>query len=84
MGKRKVGFVRKIDTLGRVVVPMEIRAALKIQDGEQLEFEVSGTDLILKKHVDTCIFCGEIEQVKKLDETAICKVCRDKIVQMED
>ena len=46
---KATGVVRRIDDLGRIVIPKEIRRNLKIRDGESLEIFVNGTDIVLKK-----------------------------------
>jgi len=53
------GMVRKIDKLGRIVVPIEFRKSLGIQAGEDVEIRLEGNFIKVCKHEDGCVFCGE-------------------------
>ncbi|EKN36639.1 transcriptional regulator AbrB [Clostridium botulinum CFSAN001627] len=61
---KNTGIVRKIDSLGRIVLPKELRKALNIKDNETpLEIYTEGEEIILKKYEPACIFCGEAKEV---------------------
>ncbi|AHN22724.1 AbrB/MazE/SpoVT family DNA-binding domain-containing protein [Lysinibacillus varians] len=59
---KAIGLVRRIDDLGRVVIPKEIRRTLGIEDGNPLEIFVEGDQIIIKKHMAnmTCAVTGEV------------------------
>ena len=55
---KSTGIVRKVDELGRVVLPIELRRNLNIEEKDSLEIYVDGNSVILKKYEPDCIFCG--------------------------
>ena len=57
MNQKSTGIVRKIDDLGRIVLPAEMRRALDISVQDPVEIHVEGDHIILKKHSTTCAFC---------------------------
>ncbi|APQ97803.1 AbrB/MazE/SpoVT family DNA-binding domain-containing protein [Clostridium botulinum] len=73
---KNTGIVRKIDPLGRIVLPKELRKALNIKDNETpLEIYTEGEEIILKKYEPACIFCGEAKEVINFKGKNICKIC---------
>ena len=60
---KSTGIVRKIDELGRLVLPIELRRTLEISDGDSLEIFVEDNTIILKKYQPACIFCGNAKDV---------------------
>lgn len=74
---KSTGIVRKIDDLGRVVIPKETRKVLDLNDGDPVEFYVEGEMIILKKLQRECIFCGNDnqEEIRKLFKKLICVNC---------
>ncbi|APQ73343.1 AbrB/MazE/SpoVT family DNA-binding domain-containing protein [Clostridium botulinum] len=73
---KNIGIVRKIDPLGRIVLPKELRKALNIKDNETpLEIYTEGEEIILKKYEPACIFCGEAKEVINFKGKNICKIC---------
>lgn len=79
---KSTGIVRKVDELGRVVIPMELRKTLDIREKDSLEIFVEGDSIILKKFTDSCIFCGESSNVIKFEEKNICKRCLKKLNEL--
>lgn len=57
---KSTGMVRKIDKLGRVVIPMELRRTMGIDEKDPLEIYVDGEKIVLQKYRPGCIFCGTI------------------------
>ncbi|OPD36982.1 AbrB family transcriptional regulator [Clostridium botulinum] len=73
---KNTGIVRKIDSLGRIVLPKELRSALNIKDNETpLEIYTEGEEIILRKYEPACIFCGEAKEVINFKGKNICKIC---------
>ena len=72
---KATGIVRPIDTLGRVVLPKEIRDVLGIGPKDPLEIYTDEDRIILKKYAPTCIFCGEADDVTYYKGKLICKNC---------
>ena len=73
-------YTREIDKLGRIVIPKSIRKNLGIEDYDALELISEGDKIIIKKHVDGCIFCGSSEGVVSFEEKWVCKPCIEKLV----
>ena len=60
---KSTGMVRKIDNLGRIVLPIELRRVLEIDQDSSLQIFVEGDEIILKKYQPACVFCGEAKGV---------------------
>lgn len=74
------GFIREIDSVGRVVIPMQLRKELgMVEKGSKVEMFSDGKQIILKKSVEDCIFCKSEEDLVEFDGKFICKACLDKI-----
>ncbi len=76
---KSTGIVRKVDELGRVVLPIELRRTLNIHEKDSLEIYVDGERIILKKYQPACVFCGEADNVNYFKGKNICQVCIDEI-----
>ena len=72
---RSVGTARRIDQLGRVVVPAELRKILGIRKGDLLDIRVEDGRLVLVKIEPECAICGGSDNLQKLHEKQICKDC---------
>ena len=57
---KSTGIVRKVDELGRIVLPIELRRTLDIDVKDALEIYVEGSQIILKKYEPACVFCGSL------------------------
>ena len=80
---KSTGIIRKVDELGRIVLPIELRNALNIAQKDPLEIFVEGSSIILKKHEDNCIFCGSSKQVVDFKGKLICSKCLEGINKIE-
>ncbi|WP_047154265.1 AbrB/MazE/SpoVT family DNA-binding domain-containing protein [Aneurinibacillus tyrosinisolvens] len=72
---KSTGIVRKVDELGRVVIPIELRRTLGIGEKDALEIYVDGERIMLKKYEPACIFCGSSENTVTYKEKIICDEC---------
>lgn len=72
---KSTGIVRRVDELGRVVLPIELRRTLNISDKDSLEIYVDGEKIILKKYEPACIFCGNAEQIETYRGKNVCQSC---------
>ncbi|WP_126424666.1 AbrB/MazE/SpoVT family DNA-binding domain-containing protein [Brevibacillus marinus] len=72
---KSTGIVRKVDELGRVVIPIELRRTLGIAEKDALEIYVDGERIILKKYEPACIFCGNADKVTYFKGKIICQDC---------
>ncbi|WP_346930243.1 AbrB/MazE/SpoVT family DNA-binding domain-containing protein [Clostridium sp.] len=79
---KATGIVRKVDDLGRIVLPIELRRTLNIDIKDPLEIYVDGDQVILKKYEPACIFCGEGKDIKSFDGKNICPSCIKKIKRL--
>lgn len=72
---KSTGIVRKVDELGRVVIPIELRRTLQIGERDALEIYVDGEKIVLKKYQPACIFCGNADGIRTFKEKNICADC---------
>ena len=72
---KSTGVVRKVDELGRIVIPIELRRTMGIEEKDALEIYVDSEKIILKKYEPACIFCGNAEDVVNYKGKNICKSC---------
>ena len=72
---KSTGIVRKVDELGRVVIPVELRRTLKIGEKDALEIYVDGESIILKKYEPACVFCGNAGDTTVFKDKTVCKEC---------
>jgi len=72
---KSIGIVRKVDELGRVVIPIELRRTLNIEVKDALEIFVEGDTIILRGYKPLCYICGGSEGLKTYREKKICSDC---------
>jgi transcriptional pleiotropic regulator of transition state genes len=72
---KSTGIVRKIDLLGRIVVPKETREKLFIQTGDPVEFFNDEGRIILKKYTRGCLFCDAMEDIRNFKGQCVCGKC---------
>lgn len=75
---RIVGVIRKIDGLGRLVIPKEFRDVLEIHTQEAVEITLTTTGLFVKKIRSSCAICGETDNLTELNNRFICNACLKK------
>ncbi len=80
---KSTGIVRKVDELGRVVIPIEIRNQFNIAEKDPIEIYVDGSSIVLKKYEPNCIFCGSTENLISYNDKLICENCSKKIGQLK-
>ena len=80
---KSTGIVRKVDGLGRVVLPIELRRNLSIGEKDALEIYVEQDTIILKKYEPACIFCGQAKNVKYIKGKNICPACLEEISNLK-
>jgi transcriptional pleiotropic regulator of transition state genes len=79
---KATGVVRKLDQLGRIVFPIELRRALDIEDGDSLEIFVDEGRIYLKKYEPACTYCGEANGVKMFKGKYICPGCLKELKEL--
>lgn len=79
---KATGILRKIDGLGRIVIPMEIRNKLEIAENDPLEIHVEGSSIVLRKYEPDCTFCGSSRNVVEYKEKNVCEKCISELKNM--
>ena len=72
---KSTGIVRKVDELGRIVLPIEMRRTLDIAERDSLEIYVEGESIILKKYRSACVFCGNTKDLVEFEGKCVCGSC---------
>lgn len=75
-------MVRKVDNLGRVVLPIELRRNLGIDIKDPLEIYVDGDTIILKKYEPACIFCGNAKYISTIHGKIVCRDCINELKEV--
>ncbi|MGH2748434.1 MAG: AbrB/MazE/SpoVT family DNA-binding domain-containing protein [Actinomycetota bacterium] len=78
---KSTGVVRKIDELGRIVLPSELRRVFGIREGDELEISVDGDLVILQKRQDVCLFCSAENPTVELNGRRVCDSCAGQLGQ---
>ena len=76
---KSTGIIRRVDELGRVVIPIEIRNQFGIAEKDPIEIYVDGTSIVLKKFESNCVFCGNTKNLVTYKDKFICEDCSKKI-----
>ncbi len=76
---KSTGIVRKVDELGRIVLPIELRRTLDINERDSLEIFVDESCIMLKKYQPACIFCNNADGVTVFKGKNICKHCLEEL-----
>ena len=72
---KSTGIVRKVDELGRIVLPIELRRTLGIEEKDRIEIFVDGESIILRKYQPACIFCDNAKDLINYKGKNICPDC---------
>ncbi len=78
---KATGIIRKVDELGRVVIPIELRNKFNINEKDELEIYVDSSSIILKKYEPNCIFCGNTKNLIEYKGKLICSKCAEKLAE---
>ncbi len=76
---KSTGIVRKVDELGRIVVPIELRRTFGIQIKDSLEIYTDSNKIILKKYEPACIFCDSADDVEYFKNKLVCGECLEEM-----
>jgi AbrB family transcriptional regulator, transcriptional pleiotropic regulator of transition state genes len=74
---KSTGIVRKVDDLGRVVLPIELRRVFSIAENDGVEIFTEGDRIVLRKYEPACVFCGAASGVKQFRGKNVCRTCVD-------
>ena len=79
---KATGIVRKIDELGRIVLPIETRKILNINTKDPVEIYMDNDTIVLRKYEPACVFCGSTDKTVRYNDKLICKACHDEIHEL--
>lgn len=79
---KSTGIVRKVDELGRIVLPIEMRRTLDIAEKDTLEIYVEGENIILRKYQDACVFCDSTRDIVNYKGRNVCPECIAKLQEL--
>ncbi|MDG0790348.1 AbrB/MazE/SpoVT family DNA-binding domain-containing protein [Cohnella ginsengisoli] len=72
---KPAGVVRKVDQLGRIVLPKSLRKRYQMNEGDPVEILVQGDHIILERYRPRCVFCSSMENVTEYKERHVCGAC---------
>ncbi len=72
---KSTGMVRQLDTLGRIVIPVEFRRTMDLSLKDTLEIFVDGDQIVLKKYHPACVFCNDARDVISYKGKLVCRRC---------
>jgi len=72
---KSTGIVRKVDELGRIVLPVELRRMLDISERDELEIYLDDDKIVLKRYEPSCIFCGRAAELMFYRGKTVCTDC---------
>ena len=81
---KSTGIIRRVDELGRVVIPIEIRNKFQIAEKDPIEIYVEGSSIILKKFEPNCIFCGSTKDLVEYKDRLVCSKCAENLCQLKE
>lgn len=76
------GMIRRVDELGRLVIPIEIRNRFDIKEKDPMEIYVDEDSIIIKKYEPNCLFCGETENLIEFHKKLVCKNCINQLLKI--
>ncbi|MBE6712926.1 MAG: AbrB/MazE/SpoVT family DNA-binding domain-containing protein [Ruminococcaceae bacterium] len=79
---KKLYSIRKIDNLGRIVIPMDLRKALEIHEWDDLRIALEGNAVTIRKEHDSCTFCGSEKNLTSFENKSVCKSCLAKLKEI--
>lgn len=72
---KSTGIIRKVDELGRIVLPVELRRTLDIAERDELEIFLENDRIVLQKFEPACIFCGSSHELVTYQGKNVCRGC---------
>ena len=81
---KSTGIIRRVDELGRVVIPMEIRNQFNIVEKDPIEIYVEGSCIVLKKYEPNCILCGNTKNLVEYKDKLVCDKCTSLLNSLQE
>ena len=76
---KATGIVRRVDDLGRIVLPKELRQTMGIRTGDPMEIYTDADSIILRKYAPGCAFCGSVDGVRHIHDVPMCAICANNM-----
>lgn len=76
---KATGIIRRVDDLGRIVLPKELRQTMGIRTGDHMEIYTDADNIILRKYVPGCAFCGSADGVRRIHDVPMCAICANNM-----
>jgi transcriptional pleiotropic regulator of transition state genes len=76
---KSTGIIRRVDELGRIVIPIELRRVLDIEERDEMEIYMDNDKIVLKKYESNCVFCSSTQGLVSYHDKFICKDCMRNI-----
>lgn len=80
---KSTGIVRRVDELGRVVLPVELRRTLGIEEHDPVEILMDEDHVVLKRYQPTCVFCRSEDDLLDFRGKRICRACIAALLEQE-
>ncbi|MGG1637378.1 AbrB family transcriptional regulator [Paenibacillus sp. FSL A5-0031] len=80
---KPAGVVRKVDQLGRIVLPKSLRKRYLMNEGDPVEIFVQGDHIILERYRPKCVFCGSMVEVRDFKDRYVCGVCMEEMAVLQ-
>lgn len=80
---KPAGIVRRVDQLGRIVLPKSLRKRYQMNEGDPIEILVQGDQILLERYRPRCVFCTSMENVIEYKDRHICGSCLEEMVGMK-
>lgn len=81
---KSTGIIRRVDELGRVVIPIEIRNQFNIVEKDPIEIYVDNSSIVLTKYEPNCVFCGSTENLVDYKNKLVCEECSRKLNSLHE
>lgn len=78
---KSTGIIRKVDELGRIVLPIELRRTLDIEERDELEIFMENDRIVLQKFEPACLFCGSSRSLVSYRRKNVCQECIKKLME---
>ena len=78
---KSTGIIRKVDELGRIVLPIEMRRTLEIGERDELEIFVENDRIVLQKYEPSCVFCTSSQGLTPFRGKNVCRDCIEKLTK---
>lgn len=72
---KSTGIIRRVDELGRIVIPKEMRTKIGVKEDTPVEIHVEGDTVVIRRDVSSCVICGSTEGVTEILSKTLCRAC---------